>query len=69
MDRKPWWVILQGVTKESDTTEQLNNSNNIQDIGQEPNMQPSSVRYSYQWESLQQLTQQMAKRPYKGLEG
>ena len=69
MDRKAWWATLHGVTKESDTTEQLNNSNNIQDIGQEPHRQPSSVRYSYQWEYLQQFTQQMAKRPFKGLAG
>ena len=27
-DREAWWAAVHGVTKESDTTEQLNNNNN-----------------------------------------
>ena len=26
MDRNPWWAAVYGVTKESDTTQQLNNN-------------------------------------------
>ena len=29
MDRKVWWAAVHGVTKESDTTEQLNNKNKV----------------------------------------
>ena len=29
MDRGAWWVIVRGVAKESDTTEQLNNINRV----------------------------------------
>ena len=28
MDRGAWWAMVHGVTKESDTTEQLNSSSN-----------------------------------------
>ena len=29
MDRRAWWATVHGVTKELDTTEQLNNNNNL----------------------------------------
>ena len=29
MNRENWWVIVHGVAKESDTTEQLNNINRV----------------------------------------
>ena len=30
MDREAWWTTVHGITKESDTTEQLNNKNDTQ---------------------------------------
>ena len=33
MDRRAWWATVPGVTKELDTTERLNNDNNIPKYG------------------------------------
>ena len=34
VDRGGWWATVHGVTKELDTTEQLNNKNNRQNTGE-----------------------------------